>query len=220
MSLFSFFSNVLNKRGSNGENTESINSPHKKEEHPLTEIVRFSLIALIIVVPIRVFIAQPFIVSGDSMKETFQSGQYLIVDQLSYHFNEPKRGDVIIFRFPKDISKYFIKRIIAVPGDTIIIDGDIVTIKNKENPKGVTLKEPYVAAMQPNTRVREELGEGEYYVMGDNRDASLDSRAWGILHEDKIVGRALIRLFPLTTISTLPGEYNIDAELSAEVINS
>ncbi len=187
------------------------------EEHPLTEIIRFSIIALIIVIPIRMFVAQPFIVSGSSMENTFQSGQYLIVDQITYKFEEPKRGDVIIFRYPRDISKFFIKRVIGLPGDTISIDGNVVTLSNETHPNGIVIDEPYIASMQPNTRLTEDLSEGEYFVMGDNRDASSDSRMWGILHEDKIVGRALLRLFPLTEIGTFPGGYDTDAVLSAEV---
>lgn len=194
-------------------------TPHK-EEHPLTEIVRFSLIALIIVIPIRMFVAQPFIVSGASMEDTFESGQYLIVDQLTYHFEEPERGDVVIFRYPRDASKFFIKRIIGVPGDTLTIDGNVVTIKNEQYPNGVILHEPYVASMQPNTRLTEELSDGEYFVMGDNRDASSDSRMWGILHEDKIVGRAFLRLFPLHAISAFPGEYDIEAATADPVTSS
>ena len=185
----------------------------QKEEHPISEIVRFSLIALIIVIPIRLFIAQPFIVQGASMENTFESGEYLIVDQLTYHFEKPKRGEVVIFRYPKDVSKFFIKRVIAIPGDTITIDGNVVTITNGDNRDGVILDEPYIAAMQPNTRLTETLGEGEYFVMGDNRDASSDSRMWGILDEDKIVGRAFLRLFPFSETESWPGAYSIDSEL-------
>ena len=94
-------------------------TPPKKETHPLTEIIQFALIALIIVIPIRMFIAQPFIVSGASMENTFQSGEYLIVDQVTYRFEEPTRGDVVIFRYPQDTSKYFIKRIIGVDGHEV-----------------------------------------------------------------------------------------------------
>ena len=191
-----------------------------KEEHPLSEIVRFSLIALIIVIPIRLFIAQPFIVSGASMEDTFQSGEYLIVDQLTYHFEEPERGDVVIFRYPRDISKFFIKRVIAIPGDTISIDGNVVTIKNAEYPNGIILDEPYISDMQPNTRLSEKLSDNEYFVMGDNRDASSDSRMWGILHRDKIVGRAFLRLFPFSNAETWPGEYSIDDELNEGLLIS
>lgn len=174
-------------------------------EHPLLEIVRFSLIALIIVIPIRMFIAQPFIVSGASMEETFQSGEYLIVDQLSYRFHEPERGDVVIFRYPKDPSKFFIKRVIGLPGDTITIDGNQVTISNDEIPTGFVLDEPYINTMDIPSNLTEELGDREYFVMGDNRDQSSDSRAWGVLQEERIIGRAYLRLFPPQNFSYLPG---------------
>ena len=206
---------------SSSDTTDAILDPKElqPEEHPLTEIIRFSIIALIIVIPIRMFVAQPFIVSGASMENTFESGEYLIVDQISYQFEEPKRGEVIIFRYPRDTSKFFIKRVIGIPGDTISIDGDVVTLSNETYPNGVVLDEPYIASMQPNTRLTEELNEGEYFVMGDNRDASSDSRMWGILHEDKIVGRAFLRLFPVTGIDAFPGAYDIDTELSAATSN-
>lgn len=174
-------------------------------EHPLSEIIRFAIIALIIVVPIRMFVAQPFIVSGASMQETFQSGEYLIVDQLTYHFESPERGEVIIFRYPRDLSKFFIKRVIAVPGDTIRIEEDRVTITNEQHPDGFLIDEPYVRSMQPAGVIEETLGDGEYFVMGDNRDFSSDSRAWGVLQEERIIGRAFLRLFPPQDFSVLPG---------------
>lgn len=187
-------------------------TPHptpEKEAHPLAEIIRFSIIALIIVIPIRMFIAQPFIVSGASMDDTFHSGEYLIIDQVSYYFEKPHRGDVVVFRYPRDPSKFFIKRIIGVPGDTVIIEGDQVTIKNETHPEGFILNEPYVKTMAESNNRTEILGEREYFVMGDNRDQSSDSRAWGVLQEDRIVGRAFLRLFPPSEIGLLPGEYFI-----------
>ena len=102
--------------------TTAVQTPApEKTEHPLTEIVKFALIAVLIVVPVRMFIAQPFIVSGASMDDTFANGQYLIVDQLSYYLHAPERGDVVIFRYPKDPSKFFIKRVIGLPGDLSLI---------------------------------------------------------------------------------------------------
>ena len=190
-------------------------SQDKKAEHPLTEIIRFSIIALLIVLPIRWFVAQPFIVSGASMEDTFHNNEYLIVDQLTYHFEEPERGDVVIFRYPKDPSKYFIKRVIGLPGDTISIEGTVVTITNEENPDGFVLQEPYVEKMEQETYLAQKLGDGEYFVMGDNRDHSSDSRVWGVLDQDKIVGRALLRLFPFTKASVFPGMYDTDTDLSA-----
>lgn len=185
-----------------------------KQLHPLTEILQFALIALIIVVPVRWFIAQPFIVSGASMENTLHSGEYLIVDQLSYYFEEPEAGDVIVFRYPKNPSTFFVKRIIGTPGDTVHIDGNVVTITNAQHPDGLVLDEPYIKSMAANTFLTETLGDREYFVMGDNRDRSSDSRVWGILPRENIIGRAFLRLFPLNRISYLPG----DAPMSGTAI--
>lgn len=179
-----------------------------KKENPFIEIIRFSLIAILIVIPIRMFIAQPFIVSGSSMIETFHNGEYLIVDQVSYRLHAPQRGDVVIFRYPRDPSKFFIKRIIALPGETINITDSTVTITNDANPAGFVLEEPYIKSMRPGAMMTEELGEREYFVMGDNRDESSDSRVWGVLQEERIIGRAFLRLFPPHAISVLPGAFN------------
>lgn len=184
-----------------------------EKEHPLAEIVRFSIIAILIVIPIRMFIAQPFIVSGASMDNTFGNGQYLIVDQISYYFEQPARGDVVIFRYPRDPSKFFIKRIIGIPGDTITIENAQVKITNEEHPEGFILEEPYIKSMAPAPKMTETLGDREYFVMGDNRDQSSDSRSWGVLQEERIVGRALVRLFPPGSVSYLPGAVTITEEL-------
>ncbi len=175
-------------------------------ENTFTEIVRFALIALLIVIPIRWFVAQPFIVSGVSMETTFANSDYLIVDQLSYRFKDPVRGDVIILQYPKDPSTYFIKRIIGLPGDTLAIHGHAITITNEENPEGFVLDEYYIPTNINNGQHDITLGEDEYFVMGDNRDHSSDSRIWGVLERDEIVGRAFLRLFPLKQISVWPGD--------------
>lgn len=195
---------------------------HKEEtakENSFLEIVRFSILALLIVVPVRMFVAQPFLVSGASMEETFHNGDYLIVDRVSYTLHDPQRGDVVIFRYPKDPSKFFIKRIIAVPGDTITISGSTVTIKNTEFPTGFTVDEPYIKSMKAGITITETLGDREYFVMGDNRDESSDSRVWGVLQEERIVGKALIRLFPPQSFDVMPGAV-IKDETPAENINS
>ncbi len=194
---------------SHDEHTE----PEKKEG-TISEILRFAIFALIIVLPIRIFVAQPFIVSGASMETTFSTGQYLIVDQLTYHFEDPKRGEVVVFRYPKDPSKFFIKRVIGIPGDTIDIAGSEVKISNTEHPDGVVLNEDaYVHSMRPGTTLTEILGDGEYFVMGDNRDASSDSRSWGVLQRERIVGRAFLRLFPVTVVDLFPGKLDIGSEM-------
>lgn len=170
------------------------------------ETVRFLLIALVIVVPIRIFIAQPFIVSGLSMDPTFKDKQYLIVDELSYHLGDPVRGDVVIFKFPKNPSQYFIKRVIGLPGETVKVGAQgQVTIKDAEG-KTVTLKEPYIVHTKGDN-VERTLNAEEYFMMGDNRSGSFDSRAWGPVSRDLIVGKAFLRLFPVTAIGVLPGEF-------------
>lgn len=170
------------------------------------ELVRFAVVAILIVVPIRVFIAQPFLVSGSSMFPTFKNADYLIVDELSYHLGDPKRYDVVIFRYPGDTTKFYIKRIIGLPGETVDVNGNTVTIKNVENKEGFTLKQPFIGSGS-NRVSHVELKEDEYFVMGDNRGASSDSRYWGAVERDLIVGRALLRLLPINKIELMPGVY-------------
>lgn len=178
--------------------------PLEEKEESVWDIIRFTIIALAIVVPLRMFVAQPFIVSGDSMFPTFHNAEYLIVDEFTYRISKPQRGDVVIFRYPNNPSRYFIKRVIALPGETISINNSTVTIKNSEHPEGFILDETYlhVGSTGNETTV---LGAKEYFVMGDNRPASSDSRAWGPLPENMIVGRAFLRLIPVQKASLFPG---------------
>lgn len=183
--------------------TETTLPPLK--ENFLVELVRFAIIAVIIVVPIRLFIAQPFIVAGASMEPTFENNQYLIVDEITYRLGEPERRDVIIFRYPRDPSKFFIKRIIALPRETIKIEGSKITIYNDIHPDGFMLNESYIDRMDKDAFLTQTLGDDEYFVLGDNRDASSDSRVWGVLKRDFIIGRAFLRLLPLTHVGIFPG---------------
>ncbi len=181
-------------------------SSFKKSDF-IWETVKFAIFALIIVLPIRMYIAQPFIVSGSSMDPTFDNGHYLIVDQLSYRFEKPKRGEVIVFKYPSDPSKFFIKRIIGLPGEKVEIINGEVYIRGASGTDNIKLSEPYIEASRrkyDNWNVP--LGPDEYFVMGDNRIASSDSRVWGALKEKFIVGRALVRLLPITQASVFPGE--------------
>lgn len=187
---------------------QSAAEPTKKENF-FKEIIKFALLAAIIVLPIRLFIAQPFVVSGRSMDPTFANGQYLIVDEISYRFENPKRGDVIIFKYPMDKKKFFIKRIIGLPLETIEIRDGQVTVKNEALKQGLVLKEPYLTkSININERLSMTLKSGEYFVMGDNRNESLDSRVWGPLKFPLIIGKPFLRLFPVSKISFLPGKYN------------
>lgn len=170
----------------------------------LKEILTFIVLAIIIVVPIRVFVAQPFVVEGESMHPTFESADYLIVDQLSYRLGDPKRGDVVVFRYPNDPKVFYIKRIIGLPGETVHIDHGQTTI-TKADATTLTLDESYVVAEDATYTLDTTLGADEFFVMGDNRPRSSDSRIWGPLPREDIMGRAFLRLLPVNQVGVLPG---------------
>ncbi len=181
--------------------------PQTKKKEGIWDLIRFILIAIIIVLPIRMLVAQPFIVSGSSMFPTFKDNQYLIVDQISYRFENPKRGDIVIFRFPLDPSKFFIKRVIGLPNENISIKDGVITVTSADGTEK-KLSEPYLETdRESHDTMSVELKDGEYFVMGDNRIASSDSRTWGVLPRKNIVGKALLRLLPANTASVNPGEY-------------
>lgn len=172
----------------------------------LKEILTFIVLAVLIVVPIRVFVAQPFVVEGASMHPTFETGDYLIIDQLTYRFENPKRGDVIVFRYPNKPSIFYIKRIIGLPGETVHIERGIATITRTDS-TSLTLEEPYVVAEDATYDQTTTLGPDQFFVMGDNRPRSSDSRVWGPLPREDIMGRAFFRLLPPGKIGFLPGSY-------------
>jgi signal peptidase I len=198
----------------NPETTQNISPAEKKNMprndsvwHSIREWAQVVVIALVIALPIRWFIAEPFIVNGASMDPTFATGQFLVVDRLTYDFEKPQRGDVIVLEYPNDPSTYYIKRIIGLPGETVNISDGKVTIINKDHPQGFTLDEPYIdpahASHDTSTRT---LTSTQYFVMGDNRAESSDSRYWGPLESHFIVGRPIVRLLPLSTLSLWPGQ--------------
>jgi|AntRauTorckE6833_2_1112554.scaffolds.fasta_scaffold04963_2 signal peptidase I len=193
------------------EKTKS-KSEKNKNDWSLIEFIKFAVITLIVVIPIRMYVAQPFVVNGASMSPTFETGQYIVVDQLTYHLTDPSRGDVIVFRFPQDTSKFFIKRVIGLPGETIAISEKEVTITDGDGIKTV-LDEPYLEFVK-DSFMETELANDEYFVMGDNRSASLDSRIWGPLGEEYIIGRAFVRLLPANKINFLPGEFDFSKEFN------
>lgn len=170
------------------------------------EVVVFGLLAFLIVIPFRKFVAEPYIVSGASMYPTFQTGNYLIVDKISYRFNEPKRFDVIVLAYPNDTSRDFLKRIIGLPNEKIEIEDGIVTIYTKENPKGIKLSEDYVK-LPKYDNMEFQLKDDEYFVMGDNRRDSFDSRYFGTVPRIDVLGKPVARLFPLNQIDIKPGYY-------------
>ena len=173
------------------------------------EFLRFAAMIIVVVFVVRTYIAQPFVVSGASMVPTFQNSNYLIIDELTYHFQDPKRGDVVVFHPPVDSDVYYIKRIIGVPGDTIDIKNGTVTLTNAEHPNGIKLEEDYITRDPAGGNHSTTVTEGHYFVMGDNRAASFDSRRWGVLPRKNIIGRAFLRLFPFNEIAVFPGKHEI-----------
>lgn len=173
------------------------------------EVVQIVLISSAIIVPIRYFLVQPFYVKGASMEPNFYDHEYLIVDELTFRFREPDRGEIVVFRYPRDPSQFFIKRIVAMPGETIEITGGNVMIYNTQHPNGQVLEEAYLGETTTG-KTRVTLGADEYYLLGDNRDSSLDSRSFGPVSRGSIIGRVWVRGLPLSRIGTfeLPS-YNL-----------
>ncbi|KKW07687.1 MAG: Signal peptidase I [Candidatus Kaiserbacteria bacterium GW2011_GWC2_49_12] len=171
-------------------------------------LILYTAIALGLALFIRFFIAAPYIVSGASMEPTFDNLHYLIIDRVSYELGEPARGDVIVFDLPTEPGRSLIKRVIGLPEETVIISENAVIIQNAEHPEGFTLDEPYLdqANLGGGNDMRVILEQGEYFVLGDNRHVSSDSRVWGALPRETIVGRVFLRLYPLNMMDALPGE--------------
>ncbi len=167
----------------------------KKFLWSLFEMVETVAIAVVAVLLVRSFVTQPFLVSGSSMEPTFNNGNYLLVDELTYDFRAPVRGEVIVFKYPNDTSTYFIKRVIGLPGETVVIKDGIVSVKNKSGVE--VLHEPYVMGQTTSPSMQRTLAAGEYFVMGDNRNFSFDSRSWGPVPSKDIVGVVRFRLWPL-----------------------
>lgn len=167
--------------------------------------MRLALIAAAVALPIRYFVAQPFIVRGASMEPNFYNREYLVIDELTYFLREPQRGEVIVFRYPLNPKEYFIKRVIGLPGETVEIRDNGIFVINAEHPDGIQLDEPYLPPeFSLRGTVRFILGSDEYAVLGDNRLSSSDSRNWGPLERKLITGRAVFRAWPVQRFGVLP----------------
>ncbi len=162
------------------------------------EIIETVAIAVVAVVLVRTFVVQPFVVSGASMEPTFYNGNYLLVDELAYRFRSPERGEVIVFRYPGDRRSFYIKRVIGLPGEHIVLDNGKVSVYN--NGVKQVLDERYLFESMPSGSFDTTLGQNEYFVMGDNRNFSFDSRSWGPLSQTDIIGVVRIRLWPLNEV--------------------
>jgi signal peptidase I len=161
----------------------------------LAELVEMVVLSLVIIVPIRFFIIQPFFVKGQSMEPSFHENNYLIIDELSYRLREPSRGDVIVLRAPQPSDQFFLKRLIGLPGETVEINNGKVFIASASST--FQLVEPYLPPGElTEGNIRVALGDSQYFVLGDNRKFSYDSRRWGLLDRKEIIGRVWERLWP------------------------
>lgn len=171
------------------------------------ELIKIVIVSLVIIVPIRYFLIQPFYVKGASMEPNFFDHEYLIIDEISYRFESPKRGDIVVFRYPRNPQEYFIKRIIALPNEKTKIEGGEVYIYDEKNPEGKILAEPYLAAGVKTYSLTNEvisLGPDEYYILGDNRNSSKDSRSFGPVNRSFIIGKVLLRGWPFNRVNLFP----------------
>lgn len=165
------------------------------------EIFKIVALALLVVLPIHYFVFQPFFVRGQSMEPNFLNGDYLIVEKISYQLRAPERGEVIVFRYPEDPSQTFIKRIIGLPGETVQIqDGKIYVFKNGL-PQSLDESQYLSLTLETPGDMEIKLDFNEYFVLGDNRPVSADSRRWGPLATDNIIGRAVFRAWPFAAIT-------------------
>ena len=170
----------------------------------LLETIKMAILAFLIVFPIRYFIFQPFVVSGDSMFPNFADRDYLLIDEISFRFREPRRGEVVIFKAPLSLSARYIKRIIGLPGEIVNIGSGKIYITEGEG-KVIMLNEfEYLPEdIFTSGKVEVHLGENEYYALGDNRPFSSDSRTWGILPKENIIGRVFFRALPVKSFSVI-----------------
>lgn len=181
---------------------ENLQKKQNKEE--VIDFLKTVIVSAGIMLFIRFFIIQPFVVKGSSMEPNFYEKDYLIVDEITYRFKEPQRGDIVVFKYKDENNKseYLIKRIVGLPGDTVIVKDGNVFINNSLGE--LILEEPYLPIDRETMgNLSEEIKENNYFVLGDNRAVSLDSRYFGQINKDSIVGKVLLRGFPFNKFGIL-----------------
>lgn len=179
----------------------------------LLEMVKILILAAVVIIPIRAFLFQPFFVQGASMEPNFDDGEYLVISEFGYKqtkipfteiatrpFRELQRQEPVVFRFPRDPSQFFIKRVIGLPGESVEIRGGKVYIYNTIHPDGYALDESgYLSStLKTSDMSRTTVAADEYFLMGDNRAFSYDSRAFGPVKKTAIIGRVLLRAWPVS----------------------
>jgi len=183
------------------ENDFEKKSPLAKVAMFFLELVKVAVLAGITIGFVRYFIFKPFYVEGQSMDPTFLEKEYLIIDEISYRLKEPERGEVVVFKAPVTHNDYYLKRIIGLPGERVKVEDNKVIIYNNDNSQGVVIFEDYTAEEGTPGVTTVTLEPDEYFVMGDNRNASFDSRRFGPIKRDDIVGRTWLRGWPLNRIT-------------------
>ncbi len=188
-------------------NSEQLNNftvntnPAKEFFDFIIDLLKTGIIVFVVAFALRYFVIQPFIVDGESMMPNFVNNEYLLAEKISYMIDSPKRGDVIVFKYPKNPSVNYIKRIIGLPGETVKIENNKIIILNSDFPNGIILTEDYipanfVTATQNGASYKMTLAEDQFFVIGDNREHSSDSREWGVLPKSDITGRAWLTILP------------------------
>lgn len=170
------------------------------------DIIQTVVLAIAIFLIAYLFLFQPHQVQGHSMDPNFADGEYLLTDKLSYRFGKPERGDVIVFAAPPSKRDDYIKRIVGLPGESVMISNNKILI-NKDVLDEKYIPEDFVtrpgAYLGPDTPIT--LKENEYFVVGDNRDHSSDSRSWGPINRKDIVGKAWFVYWPPSEVGKIPG---------------
>jgi len=177
----------------------------------ILDTIETIVMALAMFAMVYLFLAQPHQVHGESMFPNFEDKEYLLTEKVSYRFREPKRGDVVIFKYPKAHEYDYIKRLIGLPEETILLEGEKVKIFNDQHPEGFILEESY---LNPKTKTigrtvikpgqKFHIPKDNYVMMGDNRERSSDSRAWGTVKREELIGRAWLRYWPPQALAFIP----------------
>jgi signal peptidase I len=204
--------------GVSDQDTQPVAGTKQKPRKSLFQELLETLLLTLVLFGVARFSLQNFKVDGTSMVPTLMNGEYILVDKISYRFHGdlPAHGDIIVFKYPQDTSRDFIKRVIGLPGDRIVIKqvgGRYRTFVN-----GKMLDEPYIHGpidraypddcASAKTCTPHVVSPGTLFVMGDNRNFSFDSRSWGNLPKSEIIGRALISYWPLSHLAFLPNQYS------------
>ena len=199
------------------QNDSGIQEPRESWARSLAdfflELIKVVAICAAIIILVRLMLFQPFYVKGSSMEPNYHDGEYLIIYQLPYRFphffhtfTEKERGRTIIFHPPNDPKEFYIKRLIALPGERVKIEDGVITIYNQDHPEGFALQEQYLpdgVRTMPGTAHEVTIGLDKIFVLGDNRSASLDSRRIGSVPVQNVIGEPIVRGWPLNRIGIL-----------------